>query len=71
MNLTRNFTLEELTLSDTAARLRIKNEPDAAKLANLKVLAEALQRLRGIMAAPMTHLKKKQASHKQGRFCGL
>lgn len=59
MNLTINFTLEEFTRSDAAARLRIKNEPDAAQLANLKVLAEALQRLRGIMAAPMTHLKKK------------
>lgn len=46
MNLTRNFSLEEFTLSETAARLRIKNEPDAAQLANLKVLAEALQRLK-------------------------
>lgn len=71
MNLTRNFSLEDVTRSETAARLRIKNEPDAAQLENLKALAEALQRLRGILAAPMTRLKKKQASHKQERLYGL
>ncbi len=40
MNLTKNFTLSEMTKSETALRLDIANEPDEVQLANLKVLAE-------------------------------
>jgi hypothetical protein len=40
MNLTKNFTLSEMTKSETALRLGIANEPDEVQLANLKVLAE-------------------------------
>ena len=40
MNLTKNFTLEELTKSETALRQNIDNTPDAATTANLTTLAE-------------------------------
>ena len=40
MNITKNFSLAELTKSDTALRLNLENEPDEAQLAALKDLAE-------------------------------
>ena len=40
MNLTKNFTLAEMTKSETALRLGLENEPDEAQLTNLKALAE-------------------------------
>jgi zinc D-Ala-D-Ala carboxypeptidase len=40
MNLTANFTLSEMTKSDTALRLGLENEPDEQQLAALKLLAE-------------------------------
>ena len=40
MNLTKNFTLSEMTKSDTALRLGIDNEPDDQQLSALKVLCE-------------------------------
>jgi len=40
MNLSANFTLKELTKSDTATRLGIDNTPDEATIENLKVLCE-------------------------------
>ena len=40
MNLTANFTLSEMTKSDTALRLGLENQPDEQQLAALKVLAE-------------------------------
>lgn len=40
MNLTKNFTLEELTKSETALRQNIDNTPDATVTANLTMLAE-------------------------------
>jgi zinc D-Ala-D-Ala carboxypeptidase len=36
MNLSANFTLKELTKSDTATRLGLDNTPDDAALENLK-----------------------------------
>ena len=42
MNLTKNFTLSEMTKSETALRLNIENEPDEQQLAALKVTAEKL-----------------------------
>lgn len=38
----RNFWLSELIVSQTAARHRIDNIPDAATIANLKLLAERI-----------------------------
>jgi len=52
MNLSKNFTLLELTKSDTAIRRKIDNTPSDAVVANLKLLCEkVLQPLR-------EHLKK-------------
>jgi hypothetical protein len=40
MNLSANFTLKELTRSDTATRLGIDNSPGPEELENLKLLCE-------------------------------
>jgi len=40
MNLSANFSLKELTKSDTATRLGIDNTPDAETIDNLKTLCE-------------------------------
>lgn len=40
MNLTKNFTLEELTKSETALRKGMDNTPDESSVQNLKTLAE-------------------------------
>ena len=40
MNLTRNFTLSELTKSDTAIRKGINNNPSAEQVEKLKLLCE-------------------------------
>jgi len=40
MNLSRNFTLLELTKSDTAVRKGIDNEPNADQIDKLKMLCE-------------------------------
>ena len=40
MNLTRNFTLSELTKSDTAIRKGIDNNPNADQIEKLKALCE-------------------------------
>jgi zinc D-Ala-D-Ala carboxypeptidase len=40
MNLTKNFTLSEMTKSDTALRLELENEPDEQQLAALTTLCE-------------------------------
>ena len=47
MNLSANFTLKELTKSDTATRLGLDNTPDEATIENLKLLCqEVLQPVR-------------------------
>ena len=40
MSLTKNFTLSEMTKSETALRLNIENEPDEQQLAALTTLCE-------------------------------
>lgn len=40
MNLTKNFTLSEMTKSETALRLGLENEPDEQQLAALTTLCE-------------------------------
>lgn len=40
MNLSRNFTLQELTKSDTAVRKGINNNPNAGQVEKLKLLCE-------------------------------
>ena len=40
MNLSRNFTLQELIKSDTAIRLDINNNPNSGQIEKLKALCE-------------------------------
>ncbi len=42
MNLTKNFTLEEMIFSATAKRLKIPNLPDQEQIENLNVLCKKL-----------------------------
>ena len=42
MNLSRNFTLQELTKSDTAIRKGINNNPSAEQIEKLKTLCEEI-----------------------------
>lgn len=51
MNLTRNFTLQELTASDWAARHGVDNTPTPTVLAELQRTAELLQRIRNYLTA--------------------
>lgn len=54
MNLSAHFTADELTISETAARLGIDNEPSAAVVANLKALcADILEPLRNALGRPI------------------
>lgn len=53
MKLTNNFTLEELTHSDTAARLGLDNTPDEKVKANLVRLARLLEEVRAILKRPI------------------
>ena len=51
-HLTPNFTLAELTHSETADRLGIDNQPDPVQLANLTRLANLLEQVRALVRSP-------------------
>jgi zinc D-Ala-D-Ala carboxypeptidase len=53
MQLTPHFSLEELTHSDTAARLGIDNTPAADVIEQLQATAEMMERVREILGAPI------------------
>lgn len=53
MKLTDHFTLEEMTLSETAARHGIENTPDAATIDNLRRLCALLEQLRSLVGQPV------------------
>jgi zinc D-Ala-D-Ala carboxypeptidase len=54
MRLSKNFTLKELTHSNTAVRLGIENNPDKEGIWNLTLLAtELLQPIRDCLSAPL------------------
>ena len=53
MNLTENFTLEELTVSDSAVRLGLDNTPTAEVTENLQKLAEFLEQVRTLLGKPI------------------
>jgi zinc D-Ala-D-Ala carboxypeptidase len=54
MKLTDHFTLEELTRSNTAERLRLDNTAPADVLRNLQGTAEMLERIRATLGVPIT-----------------
>ena len=51
--ISEHFSLEELTLSQTAVRKGINNEPSEAVKNNLKVLANGLEQVRAILLSPL------------------
>lgn len=54
MQISKNFTLKELTHSDTAIRLSIKNEPDTKCIGNLVLLSRmCLQPIRDHFRSPV------------------
>ena len=53
MNLSKNFTLEELTRSEVALRKGLDNTPDAETIANLSVLALGLEEVRELLGHPL------------------
>lgn len=53
MQLSIHFSFEELIASDTAVRAGIDNTPPPGALANLKILANHLEVVRGILGKPM------------------
>jgi zinc D-Ala-D-Ala carboxypeptidase len=53
MNLSEHFTVEELTVSETAARLGLDNVPQGEALANLTRLAGFLEEVRALVDAPI------------------
>ena len=53
MRLSPNFTLAQLTRSDTAARLCIDNRPDAQQIANLARLADCLEQVQSLLGHPL------------------
>lgn len=53
MNLSAHFTLAELTASQTATRRGIDNTPPAVVVANLRRVAELLERVRAAVGLPI------------------
>ena len=54
MKLSPNFTLEEMTVSDYAARHELDNTPQNEHLMNLKRLAAFLESLRAVLGKPIS-----------------
>ena len=53
MNLSPNFTLEELTASEVAQRKGLDNNPNATETANLVRTAELLEQIRSLLNKPI------------------
>ena len=53
MKLSENFTLQELTFSQTAVRNGINNNPSQAVRNNLRVLADNLEKIRTFLGHPL------------------
>jgi hypothetical protein len=53
MRLTPNFSLEELTYSETAERERIDNTPAPEIVENLRLLAQGLEQVRMLIGLPL------------------
>jgi len=53
MKLSKHFTLEEMTISQTATRLGIDNNPNSEEMANLKGLANFLEVVREKVKRPI------------------
>jgi zinc D-Ala-D-Ala carboxypeptidase len=56
MQLTEHFSLEELVASEFAVRNGIDNTPSEGIVANLRSLAEGLERVRGVLGGRPIHV---------------
>lgn len=53
MELSKHFTLQELTHSDTAVRKGIQNTPTPEQVENLKMVASVLEQIRELVGKPV------------------
>jgi len=53
MRLTKYFTLEEFTFSNTAQRFGINNQPQSTVKDNLHLLAQRMEQVRALLNAPV------------------
>jgi hypothetical protein len=53
MNLSKSFTLEALTFSQTSVRKGIDNTPNDEQIANLTELAQSLERVQSLLGHPL------------------
>jgi zinc D-Ala-D-Ala carboxypeptidase len=51
MNLTQNFTLSEMTKSETALRFGMANDPSETEIENMRILCENVLQKCGITTA--------------------
>jgi zinc D-Ala-D-Ala carboxypeptidase len=49
MNLTQNFTLSEMTKSETALRFGMANDPSETEIENLRILCENVSKVRELL----------------------
>ena len=54
MQLSQNFSLEEMTRSETAARRGLDNTPDAETIEHLRETAALLEQVRELLGHPIT-----------------
>jgi hypothetical protein len=54
MNLSEHFTLEEMTVSESAERLGISNEPTPAIIARLTFTATQMEKVRNLLGKPIS-----------------
>ncbi len=52
--LSAHFSLAEMTVSQTATRMDLDNEPDEAQTDNLRRLCETLEQVRSVLGKPVT-----------------
>jgi zinc D-Ala-D-Ala carboxypeptidase len=70
MRLSENFSLEELTASETAARKGIDNTPSEEVINNLKRLAAALQEVRALLNHRAILISSGYRSHELNQAVG-
>jgi zinc D-Ala-D-Ala carboxypeptidase len=70
MRLSENFSLEELTASETAARKGIDNTPSEEVIDNLKRLAAALQEVRALLNHRAILISSGYRSHELNQAVG-
>ena len=70
MNLSKHFTLDELTFSETAKRHGIDNTPSQEVIENLKVLADLLERIRDTLGGKPIHITSAYRSPEVNRLVG-